>query len=817
MFKHYSKFAFRNFRSNKLIAFGSIFTLGLGTLCIALIASFLYTEMSVNNFHKHEKEIFIPVLKSSPESRWESSSTDLFLKINYLSYPEVKTITKVMNFDEGDISLDTGLKKEFPQGIVSDSAFFKVFDFKLVQGNEDKALSATDAMVISQKLATKLFGKENPIGKTITVGTYMSSDYQVTGILDQIPGSSNMEFDFVIANSYVPNQFARIGTEFLVVNENFDQKTFVSKIQEKVTGSQQFSNSIIGFKPFTAAYFNEENVDYQSVFKKYGDKKTLYILAIILIVIAIITALNISNLQIINTNVSASFIVMSIIQGANKKQVVYQKLTALLYIILITSTIVVFTYYWALPFINGLIPYQFDFPIWKVACLSLLITSALSISSLIFPLLGISKISIVRSLKNKAFFEGKLTGKKGIIVAQFALTFVLLIASLIVVKQLDYMLNKDLGFNDKNTIRTTFFKELSIPVALFSPPNKDASEEEKIQRKQQLAASRKEEEKQKANYRYVKDQLAQHSSIKAFDQGDTPIDAYDSPWKLNKENQEYRTQNTLTVQPGFKDVFDFKLVEGRFFDETKDEAYGNRLVINEAAKKYYGITDINDAQILNQFWSDDPNDKYHVVGVVKDFNYQHLSFKPKPLVMVYFGGIEDEFIIRFNEGSINQGLQFVESLFNEVNPGESFMYSFLEDEIASLYSKEKQLSILYMIFTVLALVISLIGLFTIALYDTNRRIKEIGIRKVNGAKTKEVLVMLTKDFSKYVLKAFLIACPIAYLIMSNWLENFAYRTSISWWIFIGAGAVILITSIFTVSWHSYTAARSNPVKSLRTE
>ena len=239
----------------------------------------------------------------------------------------------------------------------------------------------------------------------------------------------------------------------------------------------------------------------------------------------------------------------------------------------------------------------------------------------------------------------------------------------------------------------------------------------------------------------------------------------------------------------------------------------------QAAKKHWGIEDISSARILNKYWSrsDDKNSGFEILGVVRDFNSEYLSVKPRPLVMMYFEDIEANFMIQFEEGAAQRGIQFVQKLFSELNPGETFEYSFLSDDIAAMYQKEKRLSEIYILFTLIAYLISSVGLFAISLYDTRSRIKEIGIRKVNGATISEILTMLNKDFVKWVAIAFIIATPIAYYAMNKWLENFAYKTTLSWWIFALAGVLALGIALLTVSWQSWRAATRNPVEALRYE
>ena len=291
------------------------------------------------------------------------------------------------------------------------------------------------------------------------------------------------------------------------------------------------------------------------------------------------------------------------------------------------------------------------------------------------------------------------------------------------------------------------------------------------------------------------------------------------PWKLQGDDRDYASANFLAVTPDYAKTLGLKMLEGRFFENEKDKDRGNKIVINEAAKKYWGIEGISSARILNKYWSrsDDDGGGFEIIGVVKDFNSEHLSIKPHPLVMMYFQDIEANFMIQFEEGTVQQGIQFVQRLFSEINPGETFEYTFLTDDISAMYQKEKRLSEIYILFTVIAYLISSIGLFAISLYDTRRRVKEIGVRKVNGAKVSEVLALLNMAFIKWIAIAFVIATPLAWFAMHKWLENFAYKTTLSWWIFALAGVLALGIALLTVSWQSWRAATRNPVEALRYE
>jgi len=357
------------------------------------------------------------------------------------------------------------------------------------------------------------------------------------------------------------------------------------------------------------------------------------------------------------------------------------------------------------------------------------------------------------------------------------------------------MLHKDLGFDSKNIIRVKMFRRLPFTGNLDEWKKSNAE--------------------QKKNYQYVLNELSSISAIASFAQGVSPIDPYIMPWKLKGSEKDYLSQNVLTVNSDYLKLFGLKIIEGRFFDLEKDKSRALKVVINEEAKKFWEIKDIKQSRILNKYWGDSIG--YEIVGVVKDFNYQHLSVKPQPLFMVYFDDVDNDFLIKLKDGSRQIGLQSVSKLFKEVNPGEDFSYTFLSDEISALYQKEKKLSQVYFIFTIIALLITAIGIFVIAIYVAQRRTKEIGIRKVYGARISEIIFMLNKDFVKLVLIAIVIAWPITWFAMHKWLENFAYKTGLSWWIFVIAGVFAIGIALLTVSWQSFRAARRNPIKSLKYE
>ncbi|QGY44683.1 FtsX-like permease family protein [Maribellus comscasis] len=790
MLKHYLKYAIRNFKSNRLVFAGSIATVFLGALCISLLFTYIRNELSMDNFHKREKDIYLITLKDSPESKPEAWEADLFFKFNYKDYPEIESFTDVKKYREGEIKFTYNEHSFSPEGIVADSSFFEVFDFPLKVGDKAAILHDPDAIIFSQNMAKKIFGDENPIGKYVTITTREQKIYTVKGILDPLPSNSSITFDFIIPNHSM--QYSRMGGNFILANSNFNEVEFYEKIKGLGHYRERFKESTTGIYPLSKMYFEGNNINTQGIISKHGDKKNINVLYVIIAVIFIISLLNFTNLQIININFSIKNIGINKITGAGSKHILLQKFTEILLLIFVSSFIVTLAFHIVLPYFNQIARVNLSPDIRQIFFLNSVILFVLITGAMIYPSFVYFYLPVTKSLKNQTFAPTKLAGREVLTTLQFTLSFVLLIASIVVVKQLNLMLDKDLGFESKNIVSTQLFHE----------PNYSGTREEQMKQHQDY----------QNNFQYVKNELTVQSSIKSFSIAHSPIQPFDMSWKLNSNEMDFTTEKSLVVTPGYTKLLGLKILEGRFFDFDKDKSYDEKVVINEAAKKYWGITDISTQQIKSSSWG-----TYDIIGVVKDFNFEHLSVEPQPLVMVYFERMHYNFLIQFEEGANQAGLQFVRQLFEKNNPGETFNYTFLSDDIQSMYNKEKRLSEIYILFTIIAYIISAIGLFAITLYETRKRIKEIGIRKVNGAKITEVITMLNKDFVKWVVFAFVVATPISYYIMHKWLENFAYKTTLSWWIFALAGLMALGIALLTVSWQSWKAAAKNPVEALRYE
>lgn len=793
MIRYFFKLAVRKFQSNRLIFTGSIITVSIGALCISLLFSYVHNELTMNGFHKRVKDIYMMTFQISPESQRDPVAASSFLKFNYKDYPELESLVSLKKYSKDQIKVSSGETSFSPEVLIADSTFFTLFDFKLLIGNKKTILSDPGTAIITEDYARKIFGVKDPVGQEIKVTESGIKTYTIKGVIEKQPSNSSITFDIVLpihSGSY--NRGA--GADFLLVNNKFNQEEFVKKIEN--LGHSIFTGSKLSLIAFDDIYFYENNnFIFQLIFSRFGDKKNVYVLCVIMLIVFAITTLNFSGFQVIQINAGIKEIGLGKVMGIKKRELFMQKTVEIMLLIFLSSLVVTISYVAVLPYFNSFTKVFLSPSVLEIIVLNITIIIALFALAMIYPIIMALKIPIIDSLKGKVFSGSFLVSQKSIVTIQYTLTIASIIASIVIFRQVSLMLHKDLGFNSENIIRVNMFKESPFI----------GSEDDRKKR---------EAEKQKS-YQYLRNELASIPAISDFAQGDGPLNPpMLMSWKLKGGEKDYLSQKGLFVQPDYLKVLGLKISEGRFFDAKKDESRANKIVINEAAKKYWGIKDIQESRMQ---MGERDSTGHEIIGVVKDFNYQHLSGKPQPLFMEYFEDIRMNFLIKFRDGSVQSGLQSVSRLFKEVNPGEDFSYSLLSDEIAALSQKEKRLSQIYFVFTNIALLITAIGIFVIAIYDVKRRTKEVGIRKVYGARIGKIMFMLNKDFVKLVLIAFIIACPISWYAMHKWLENFAYKTELSWWIFAAAGAVSVAIALLTVSVQSYKAATRNPVEALRYE
>lgn len=793
---YHFKFALRQLLRNKLIAFGSLVSIVVGVLSAFLIYIWVDNELSTDRFHTNSEHLYLTVIQQSQLDKPQMTNGQFDLGINFDKYPQVKKRLRTTFYAENRIKLKKG-EEEYPgRGLVTDSTFFDFFDFELIKGDRENVLKDPTSLILTEQMAQRIFGDADPIGQTLFLESDQTAFYEVRAVLKNIPSNSSMHFDFIVP-AHAEKFWARASQEFLLMEDGFDKEAFDSEIKHLTRNRQQFKESIVSTVAFEDVYFS--NQFSSGLFIKYGDRDEVNILILVALVVLFVSVFNFTNLQTTFAHSQLKVRGIKQVNGASSIDFMRETIVSRLIYAGVTIGLTFVLFELVKPFYLGFLDITQNF-----TSLELLISLSIGVAAFIM-LSALLTIFQTSKVETSQALVGRLTtsktGKAGKILTtvQYVFAITLIIVTAVVFKQFSYMQNKELGYESDEVVSINFFERI--------PYNFDNPEETGVK-----------ELKQMDDYRLVKSELLKIPGVTSFSQGPLPIDGNGSamPWKLANSDFEYVEVKMLSVDPSYQDVLGFDMVEGRFFSEALDESLQPKLIINEAAKNYWGIDNIEEAKAVGIGIGGD-NNPFQIIGVTNDFHYEHLSKKVKPMVMIYLNSPEVQFLVKINKTDFQSTLSNVESLFTSVNPKRIFEYNFLENKLLAQYEREQKLSQIFMLFTLTGLIISSIGLFTFALYETRKRIKEIGIRKVVGASVQQVVGLLSASFIKWVLLAFLIACPLSWYFMSEWLSNFANQTALNWWLFVGAGLLTLVLALFTVIGQTYVAAKRNPVESLRYE
>ena len=791
--KIHFKFTVRILKKNTLITFASLASIVLGVLSAFLIYLWVDNELSADQFHANYDRLYIPVVQQSPIDKAEPVHTSMYFKTDYGMYSEIDQLLQATYIMPDRIKFSYDHNEYRGGALVTDSTFFDFFDFKLLVGDEKNILANPANMILTAPFVQKVFGDADPVGEMLDFGTF--GTFQVAGVLERIPSNSSIQFDFILPMH--ANEFWEVsGMEFLLTNAAFNWSDFNEKIRESGRKHSQFKESIVSVVPFREAYFG---LDFdEDLLANRGDMADIQTMALVALIILITSMLNFANMQSTLFYTQTRTQNIKRVHGARYLDVLLELFVARLIYAVMSILLVTVLFTLVKPsylnFIGLTIDKTWAEILWLIAlsCFSfVMITAVISVFQY-------AKLSHVRALvaginKGKNDYTGKV-----LTTIQYVFAIVLIIAAGVIFKQFRYMQDKDLGFEADNLVSVKFFDR--VPYTGDFEIFKERSQA------------------QREDYKYVKNELAKIPGISQVSQGEVPLSRSISgmAWKLANSDFEYSDVKLLTADPTYLQTLGLKMLKGRFFLDSLDKSRQQKVVINKTAMELWGIDDLDGVKIASSAWGGE-KDPFQVIGVVDDFNFEHLSRKVAPLVIVYHEDPEKDFTMKISDQQFQPTLEAVRTVFQEIYPDRRLTYSVLEDELKAQYEYEKKLSETVTLFTIVALILSSLGLFTFALYDTQKRIKEIGIRKVMGASSQQIVSMLSNNFLKWVLLAFIIAVPIAWYAMGEWLTNFAHQTALSWWIFAAAGLVAALLALVTVIGQSFTAANRNPVHALRHE
>jgi putative ABC transport system permease protein len=800
MFRNYLKIAWRNLGKNRVYSAINIFGLAIGMAACLVILIFVHYEHSFDQFHS--KNIY----RLNEVQKFEGmvSSQKVALSMFPMGPTLKKEFPEILNFTrihwDTKVQMTNGERRLFlPQVFYVDSAFLDMFDFKLLRGNRKTVLLQPNSIVLTEEAAKNLFGAEDPIGKTITHYGGDTLSVRVTGVMENVPKNSQLQFDGLISfNSiYKPDWMTWWGGNWLDTYFELAPHTDPAQMEKKFPaylkkymaqndGWKQYELFLLPFKEVHAssAEIGLDYVNYQKFDKKYTS-----LFSIIALIVLSIACVNFMNLSTARSAERAREVGIRKSVGAQRIQVAMQFIGESTLLALIALVLAIGLVELALPYASRLSQRDLHLPWltnWRVL-LSILSGAALvGLISGLYPAVYLSSFLPSRVLKGSVQ-TGKNKGRlrNVLVVSQFASAIFLMIATIFVVRQLRYMQQRDPGF-----IRD---QVLTIPLDEITYRKYDLF-------KQQLRGSTL-----VSAVTASQDQLGSHLDQSGVEfRGDGPLRTL--------------TSTRLIVDPDYLNLYHIALAYGRNFSDEK-QANGREYIINESLARQLLKTDSSHDQISSLIGKHFGFDSLgYIVGIAKDFNFNSLHYKIETMFMFNqkswgFNTVS----VKINGEKANESLAFIQSIWKDLFPDHPFEYQFLDDHFKEMYQADDQVSKIVAILAALAIVISCLGLFGLASYSAEKRVKEIGIRKVMGASVQDLVALLSKHFLMLVLLANLIAWPLVYLTLHRVFEDYAYHVSISLWVFALAGLASVTIALATVSIQAIKTALSNPVKSLRTE
>jgi len=791
MLKNYIKIAWRNLYKNKAFSLIHILGLTMGITVCLMIFLYITNEFSVDSFHKQGKNIY-RVMRGFDVDK---------LRVPYLSGPYAPAL---LNDYPQDIKMAVRVRpqnnlvsfgeKSFNEQKVyaTDAGFFKLFSFPLIKGDPATALENPNSVVLTESTAKKYFGNvESAMGKVVKVDKTLQ--LKVTGIAKDVPSNSHLDFDIVfpIAN-YTKDAGFNVWINnslfvYLLLNEHSTRTALESrfpKFMDKYMSKdmQRFGNKFdLKLTPLKDIYF-EPASSFDNV--KHGDKTVVFIFISIAILIMLIACINFMNLSTIRAVERSKEVGMRKVMGALRNHLIIQFIGESLLLALISCAISIGVLLMLMPWYNHLLGYKLSIawdqpPIYLFLLGVILVVGFLAGS---YPAFFLSAFSPIQALKGKLRLgKGGTLFRQSLVVLQFSISVLLIIGTIVIMNQMHYIKSKSLGYDKEQTV-------------IVSIDNNDIYD----------------------HRRQFKDELQNSGAVSSVSlMSGQPGGFYDRHSFTVEGQHDIFTSRTEFADFEYVRTLGLKIIAGRDFSAQFATDTTNAALINRTAAKELGYTP---QQALGKWIKNNGRDDKPrtIVGVVEDFNF--LSLKENMDALVISPNDDRRVVvIKLKPGNIPAALASIKNIYVKVAPVYPFEYSFLDQQFNTTYKNDIRQQTMLSIFSGLAIFIACLGLFGLASFTAAKRTREIGVRKVLGSSVQNILLLLSKDLLKPVLLATIIAMPIGYYCMNKWLQNFAYRTTLHWWIFVLAAVLTFLIALFTISFKSLKAALANPVKSLRSE
>ncbi len=786
MVKNYLKIAWRNLIRNKSFSLLNILGLSIGLAVTALILLWVSFELGFNQFHEKKDRIYQVYNKYTVDGEiWTWNSTPKIMASTIKKdYPEVEEVSRY--FYENVFLFSQGDKNIKSNGTIVDPSFLKIFSFPLVEGNVETIFEDVNSLVVTETFAKKMFGDAPAVGQIVKVDN--TDNFKVTGILKDLPGNTEFNFEYLIPWSYLKQKGYddehwgnnSIAT-YVLLKESTDYQTFSEKIKPHRKAYDKGTPDMVTFLyPYTRSHLYSE---FENGVEIGGLIDIIRLFGVIAIIVLIIACINFMNLSTARSEKRAKEVGVRKVVGARKKALVWQFLGESVLISFLAAIVALIVVVLALPSFSELITTELTIDwknpwFWGITLGIILFTGFLAGS---YPALYLSAFKPSAVLKGTfKKINALVTPRKVLVVIQFSVAITLIIATIVVKKQINNVQNRKLGYS----------KDYLVYVQMEGDVEK--------------------------NYASIRSELLEGSIAASVSKTSSPItESWSNSWHFEwkgKSQEDKTLVHRLIADDAIIKTLGLRLLEGRDFNLKKYPTDSTAAILNQSAVKLMGFK-----SPLGQTIRDNGID-WHIVGVVEDFVFNSPFQKIEPMVIEGAKAWFNMIHIKYNpQNRLADNLAATEAIFNKYNPNYPFNYEFVDEDYAKKFADEQRIEKLASLFTILTILISCLGLFGLASYMAQNRIKEIGVRKVLGASVSGITALLSKDFLKLVGIALLISIPISWYAMNQWLREYAYKIELSWWIFAIAGLLALGIAFVTVSYQAIKAAKSNPVKSLRTE
>jgi putative ABC transport system permease protein len=791
------KLAIRNILKQKTGSLINVFGLSVSLAACLIIVLFVQQELNFDRFNKNYNSIY-RLLTIDKDGR-SSDHPVVFNKVLEENIPELKNGTMLFYYNKATDFFRYNNNDFITRNVVfTTQSFFNIFSVEFLKGNRKNALDAPNKTIITESTAKKIFGSIDPVGKIIRYSN--NYDFEVTGVIKDLPKASHFQVDLLVSiesqkniNSYMMESWNNSSTSFYyLLPQNIDIRTLGTKITEirKKAHPEDSAEITYELQPLSKIHLYSSDTIWDSAIK--GDIQVVIAFILIAILILIIACFNFINLSIALSGKRNFYSGIQKSMGAGNKTIFISTFTESLLLVLFCAICSVYISLFFIPGFNRImgtsLNFSFSNPI-IFSALVILIAFTVILSSLFqsWRQAHINPVDLL-SGKGRILFAGKnrlFSGfSRSLSIVQLVISISLVVGVITIFKQTSLLLDGKLGFNKSQliVIKNPWDKKVNI------------------------------------RYRLIKEQLKGLSGVKGVSASwNVPgeyINNYSGVELIGNDKTSRINFGQLPIDADFLDVLEAKLLFGRNFN-TSLSSDSNKVIINKMGMNNLQLDKPIGKHISNYFTG--PEKSFEIIGVIDDIQYQTLKEKGKPAIYYLSRFGLNKIIVRLNPGNMPQIIKKIEKIWNATETEYPFEYEFIDQRIQANYEKEIRTKTVLSIMTFLAISISMLGIFGLVVFITQNRIKEIGIRKINGASVLEVMTILSKDFIRWVVIAFIIACPVSWLLMHKWLQNFSYKTDLSWWIFAMSGIIMLGIVLLTVSWQSWRAAIRNPVEALRYE